>query len=240
MANGQDLNSDSRMKLMQVALNRSDLYQLLAIAFRDPTPELVEGLLSGTFRADAADCVQWLNADSVIFDQALSELDSFAVDNAGRDSEQILHEMQVEYFRLFIGSKEPAVFPYHTMYSEERDGFNSVLFTSPTAQATEKAYKDAGVSLVSVQAEPPDHIATELEFLMYLCAQEAAAWKNGDIDQARKRRRQEREFVDEFLGKWIFSFCRAITEKSNNEAYKAFASLAKAYLQVEQGVFVPR
>ena len=213
MTNGQDLNSDSRMKLMQVALNRSDLYQLLAIAFRDPTPELVEGLLSGTFRADAADCVQWLNADSVIFDQALSELDSFAVDNAGRDPEQILHEMQVEYFRLFIGSKEPAVFPYHTMYSEERDGFNSVLFTSPTARATEKAYKDAGVSLVSVQAEPPDHIATELEFLMYLCAQEAAAWKNGDIDQQGSADGRKENLLMIFWGNGSFHSARHYRKK---------------------------
>lgn len=241
MNNGQDLNTDSLTKIMQVALNRSDLYQLLAIAFRDPTPELVEGLLAGTFRSDASDCVSWLNTDSFVFDQALSELEQFAINHAEHDPEQILHEMQVEYFRLFIGSSEPVVFPYQTMYSEERDNLGDyVLFTSPTAQATEKAYKEAGVSLASSQVEPPDHIATQLEFLMYLCTQEVAAWKNNDIEEAKNRRRQERAFVDNFLGKWVFSFCSAVKENTTNQAYQAFASLANAYLQIEHGAFVPK
>ncbi len=233
-----DLNKESSLRLMQVALNRSDLYQLLAIAFRDPTPELVEGLLSGSFRSDTADCVAWLNADSKLFEESLLGLDHFASDIAGRNPDDILTDMKVEYTRLLIGPGEPAVSPFQTSYCDNSDEMDTViLFNSSSARATERAYKEAGVSPVSSFQEPSDHIATELEFLMYLCTQEAVAWKEGDIDTARNRRRQEREFIDGFLGKWIYTFCHKLSESTNHEAYRVVASLTQAFLQVEQGVY---
>lgn len=231
---------DFREKIMQVALNRSDLYQLLAIAFRDPTKELVEGLISGTYRDDVVDCVNWLNADSTIFDEAILALEQLSQDLADHDPDNVLHDLKIEYFRLFIGAKGPIVSPYQTVYCDPRDGMGStVLFTSPTAIATEKAYKNSGVSLVKEQNEPPDHIATEMEFLMYLCAQEAMAWKNGDLELAKRRRLQEREFIDEFVGKWIFTFCHQVINESNHAAYRTTASLAQAFIQVELGTYVP-
>ncbi|WP_018306521.1 TorD/DmsD family molecular chaperone [Desulfitobacterium hafniense] len=231
-----DAHSEADAKLMQVALNRSDVYQLLAISFRDPTPELIDGLLSGTYRSDTADCVHWLNADSKRFDEPLAGLERMAIENANRRSDEVLREMKVEYARLFIGPGAVAVSPYETTYFANSDEQgDTLLFNSLSARSVEKAYKEAGVSLASDQNEPPDHIATELEFLMYLCAQEGQAWKNEDNELAKKWRRSERDFIDKHLGNWAFSFFNRVAESTTFEAYRVLALLGKTFLELERG-----
>ncbi len=62
-------------------------------------------------------------------------------------------------------------------------------------------YRQMGVGW-SGSAEPPDHIATELEAMSSLCRREWEAWESGSADEAVGSLRLQRTFLDRHLGVW--------------------------------------
>ena len=65
------------------------------------------------------------------------------------------------------------------MHVDVEPGIPALLMVSPAAEAVLESYRHAGLSLTKDLNEPPDHIATELEFMYYLCQKEMIARGQG-------------------------------------------------------------
>lgn len=235
----QDAAALAFENLSHVALHRASLASLLANGFADPTLELVNNLLNGELHGEAKASVAWLGVDSGHFAAALGALEHFAAEYADSDPESLLHDLKVEYARLFIGPPTAAVPPYESLYLDPLDDNGQRLLMGASARAVQKAYDEAGLHMVAELREPPDHISAEFEFFYYLCKKESETWQREANDESKKWRRRERAFAEEHLGKWGVTFCRQVAEKSQSGFYTSLASLAAIFIQIENGAFRP-
>ncbi|MDR1088552.1 MAG: molecular chaperone TorD family protein [Coriobacteriales bacterium] len=171
-------------------LYRASLYELLAQSFLYTTETLAEALTSGEY-AEALSELMALNAIAVpgISDEngtvdgskvGEGDADRSTVEKAllpyeGRASDEVLHELRRDYTRVFIGSRDPLVSPYGgSWYALER-GTKPLLFVGKESLAVERFLRRCGVVQPEGTNEPLDHIASELEFLQYLCLLKAGA-----------------------------------------------------------------
>lgn len=151
-------------------LAKASLYEILAQSFLYATRELAKAVADGEY-AEALREILSLNEcfvpDEVIDEGLLPYRD--------RSSDEVFHELRREYTRVFIGRKEPIVSPYGgTWYALEK-GTPPLLFVGKESMAVERFMRRCGVVQPKNTNEPLDHIASELEFLQYLCLLKAEA-----------------------------------------------------------------
>jgi len=165
--------------------HRLELYRIFARLFTYPDHSLLEDLPN-----EATAVAKLLGSEHLHLAQAPS-----------------LHELQTAYTRLFIShlGGVPAP-PYGSIYLED----NQQLM-GQTSLCALRAYEDEGLSYEQ-GTEPPDFIATELEFLYYLTREEIAALKRQELELAHSLRQKQGDFCHILLQPWIKIFCRRILE----------------------------
>jgi TorA maturation chaperone TorD len=235
----EDAATSAFHKLANVAQHRSDLYRLLALAFSNPTEDNVTDLQSGALVENFQQSLDALGINDTHYGNALRDLIGFTVKHQADDPAVLLSQLRVEYMRMFIGPRHPVTPLYETLHREPiADGASPMLIVSETAVDVERCYREAGLKRVT--SESPDHLATELEFMIYLCGKEADAWLVDNNTMAKKWRRLEREFLDAHLGAWGLPLMRQVKELSAERLYQHLAALAETFLHVETGAFQPR
>lgn len=239
MKPSEDAAVTAFQKLADISQYRSDLYRLLALSFSNPTEDLIADLQSGALVDNFQNCLEALGVGPAQYGQALRGLAEMVTKCREDDARELLKATRVEYMRLFVGPKNPVVPVYETLHREKATATSQpMLIVSDTAVAVEAVYRNAGVQLTT--HDSPDHLATELEFLVYLCDKEAAAWDSGNNTLAKKWRRMQREFIDEHLGQWAPGLCRQTRDFSNHWFYRYVAWLAETFLAMEAGAFQPQ
>jgi TorA maturation chaperone TorD len=228
-----DAADEAFSQLSLTALARSKVFGSIALAFFDPTPEIVQDLLSGSFVSELDGSSHDLAVHHKATTESLEPLKTYQVRLAGHNPGQLLKEMKVEYARLFIGPSRPTVRIYETFYANQGSESTPLLIVSPTAKAVEEAYREGGVAMAAGPREPPDHFATEAEFLYYLCKKESDGWAERDNVVAQLWRRRELAFLDGHLGRWGCQFCRQVEQESSHPFYQAAAHFARDFLQME-------
>lgn len=207
---------------------RSNLYGLLAFAFFDPSQELAQQLVDGLFIADLWDyCQELINAGG----PPLQMLQPLQQTLSETSPHELLHALKVEYAHLFIGPGKAVVPPYETFYGQRSKESQPLMMVSPEAIAVERAYREGGVAVTNRLSEPPDHFATECEFLCYLCNKEAAAWDEADERAANRWRRLQAAFLGKHLALWGVEFCRLVEAESRQPFYQAMARFAAAFIR---------
>lgn len=204
------------------AVNGSDFYQLMAAAFRYPTRELAEGLSSGAFSADARDCLEELGLPGG--EEVCSRLEQAARE---ADPEGLYEPMRIEYTRLFLIPKKEKIFLYESRfcYPEEADPKDYSMFVSPCALHAEQVYKEAGVRVRIGKQEPPDHIATELEFMAWLYRKTAEALAEERAEEVFLWQKRRKDFEKQHLNRWYLQFLRRVEEETEQEIYRSLAVL---------------
>ncbi len=164
---------------------RKLVYRFLARLFAYPDQELLDALARG----EADEAARLVEVDPL---PALHQNDS-------------LQDLEVGFTEQFINrlGGVPAP-PYGSVYLEQ-DG----VLMGPSSLKVLEAYRAEELSLES-GGEPPDYLATELEFLFYLVNQEEEALQRRDLDGARDKTVKQRAFVSELLYPWIVVFCRRV------------------------------
>lgn len=226
--------------LAQVASLRADLYHLLSIGFFDPTRELAQDLIDGAFATDLAETVKKLIESLSLNDATANALyapvDALVAADFGSDPEALYHTLNIEYTRLFIGAPVPAVSPYESIHVDSEPDAPALLMVGPAARAVLKTYREAGLNMAEGLNEPPDHIATELEFMYYLCGKEACAWGDGNDVGAKEWRRLQHSFAAEHLAVWGIEFACQVKEATSQKFYAALSSLTQVLLRLESEV----
>ena len=181
------------------AASRSRIYSFIAECFRYP---------DGQFRAQAQ------NGDiQSAFGQLFSAL-PYAFD--WTEKEQIGHEgiaaaadeaIEVEFIRLFeAGPGNPPCPLQEGLYREDRKTVfkELVLF-----------YNHFGLSYeAGSQADRPDHVCYEMEFLHYLTFKELLAIQNGK--ESLPYMRAQRDFLDRHPGRWLPDLVRKMDKIGNH------------------------
>lgn len=210
------------------AFATSDFYQLLSLSVQWPGREFGEALLDGSYQNDATDILKELGCEQ----SEILEIEDMlkTLKNSVADKKKFLIELAREYTRLFNHPEKPVINIYESMFLHESDK-NVAMFINPVALDVERCYKEAGVYLQNASKEPADHMAAELEFMMYLYANKGLALK----EQNREKLSQIEENIDEFeklhFSKWAVPFFSLLGEESEILAYKVVAKVAKTGLR---------
>lgn len=217
-------NTKTQEQEIKRALALSDMYQLLSIFFHFPTEELSEGLLNGTLAEDVLNILQELDINDEKIREISAKLGALPGDLVNK--KEFLSEIRQEYTRLFTHPKQPIIDIYETLFVESNGARNgTTLFISPAALDAERCYKNAGLVLSKGNQEPADHMATEMEFMMYLYLKKAQALQEDNHEELKRRNEEIGEFVEAHLQKWAKQFFHDCTELSTSNFYKTFGEI---------------
>lgn len=140
-----------------------------------------------------------------------------------------LEELSLEFAGLFIGPGKIPIPPYESFYTSEKR-----LLMQEATIAVRKKYLKAGLVMKNLYSSPEDHIASEFEFMYFLCQKEAEARGKSNGEQALEWLEMQQEFLKEHLSAWIPAFCKDLEQAAESDFYKGVAKVTKAYLSLEQ------
>ena len=131
---------------------RATAWELAALSFRYPGPELEGAVASG----------EWAEALGLALPAGFG---------AGASAEG----RRPEATRLFVGAPEPAVSPYEGVWRAADDGVQALLFVNSHSMEVERFMRGCGLGRPEGTNEPLDHVATECELMEHLALRAAGA-----------------------------------------------------------------
>ncbi len=205
------------------ALAISDFFQLLSISLRFPDHDLAKAILDGSYGQDAINILKELYCSQDEIAKVEELLKSFLPQE---DVPPFLTQMKREYTRLFDNPRKPVINIYETLFLQDRENKEAtILFTSPIALDVERCYKEAGLSLADQSAEPADHIAAELEFMMYLYARKGQALQEKKDQELVRLEKQIKQFQEHHLNKWCDKFLAKLETETEFVVYELIAQV---------------
>lgn len=208
--------------LARVAGFRRIVYGWLALSFYPPDDALADALSSGVLAAELQDATRWLGADQARLQPNLDALARF--------TGITLEALQETYLRCF-GRSVQRISPRESTYCW-RDASDVLGAREDLVHVLVQEYRQIGV------VPPPDHedhIAVEFEVLAYLCERESASWAAGQAAVAKQFRRQQRNFLDDHLGRWLPEFGWQLNNTMRGSFYADQARLADMWIELEYG-----
>ncbi len=131
---------------------------------------------------------------------------------------------------MFMHSPERApCLPYESVYLDpggQAAGWIVALL--------EREYAVAGLALSPSLKDLPDHVAVELEFMAFLCGQEADAWNNGAVEDSVQFLEHQATFLDRHLSRWFPEWARQVTTADSKGIYSVVAETAWAFISHDQ------
>ena len=207
--------------------------ELLALSFRYPEERLAEALVAGEW-ADAA------RELASVFGIALpADFGQVICDDAEGaafpSSAAAFKALRAEATRLLVGAPKSVVPSYEGLWRAAEDGVEPVHFVNPHTMDVERFMRSCGLGQPEGTNEPLDYIATELEFMQFLCLVEAgnasvadAAVAPGDYPGGSAAAAYE-IFMKEHALAWIPAYAGAVRDEARLPFYRAAAQLLRAY-----------
>lgn len=143
--------------------------------------------------------------------------------------ERLRQELMAEYCRLFVGPGKLRCPPFESVY---RDG-GTVM--GPSTHAVLQCYQEAGFQPAGPR-EPPDHMASELQFMSHLCRQEGDWWRTANMGGVTSVLSREDRFHQEHLSRWAEAFCSLLSRSTRSAFYQAVAALLSSWLAADATV----
>ncbi len=208
-----DVDDISHEDLAGMALERSQLYGLLARIFREePDVTLLCQLKTREFTLALSDA--GLDLGSVF---------------RNKPDKLLQEELTIEFTRLFYGPGHH-ISPHESVQLKRGSG---TLWGEETI-AVKRNIEAAGFDFEDEFNGIPDHISVELEFLAKLTVMEADAWRRADSVAAGNALQWQHDFISKHAGKWMPGFCRKVNEGARLPFYAVFASLLRQLLAGEK------
>jgi len=229
------MTSNAVSSAADLAAARADLFRLLAVGFLHPSPEFAQGLVDGAFQADLRACVTMLDWPAADAARAAARLDDATARLAAQDPDAVYHELAVEYSRLFIGPGTIVVSPYESIHLDGTPEMRALVMVSRSSKAVLAAYREAGLERGRESNEPPEHIATELEFMYFVCFREAAALAECDEAGSSAWETRRVAFLGEHLQAWLPGLCKTVADESRVPLYVDLAEILASTIKFEAG-----
>ncbi len=195
------------------SLPRSNIYRLLSLGFRYPSPSVFRTFQNGEFFLELEENISLLSH--------VHEMTLF------NNFEGVtFSEFEAKFVLTFdTGSPLPPCPAYEGMYIEPR--------TAVLLEISE-FYRHFGLRMSQKvgKREFPDHISAELEFLHFLTFKEAQAIMNDDAEFLKGYLLAQKDFLERHLLKWVPEFCRRLQD-SGMPFYARLAEIISAFLACE-------
>lgn len=151
-------------------------------------------------------------------------------------SETVRQELAYVYTKLFLGPRGIVISPVESVYRQRKAGKPEMVIMTATALDVEGYYGRFGMA--GMRGEPSDKIETELEFVSLLLHHhtEGNVGVTGEEPLVTLR-----GFYFDHLSQWVPDYCAELTEKSDNDFFRALSEALKAlmwslqHLLIEQG-----
>lgn len=215
--------------LGELAQTRSEVYKILAQCFSEPSKEIVKDLRGTSLTSSLKDFLEKIDLENPNFNEGNNDLETYIKKNEDLALDDLHLNLRIEDARLFIGPRRLPSPPYESVYRTE-----GRLVMGESTVEVKKMYEKAGLQIVEQYTDLPDHIALELEFMYFLCVEEANAWKKDDKPTALKHLEMQKEFLDEHLMRWVPKFCDSVVNAAKLEFYRGLAKIAKEFIVSEQ------
>ena len=142
-------------------------------------------------------------------------------------------ELETGYTELFVScyGGVPAP-PYGSVYLEE-----DAQLMGQTTLCVLRAYEGEGLTH-EAGGEPPDFIATEMEFLYFLVGREIEALAREELEEAHVLRQKQVDFCHTLLQPWIKQFAQRIRQVPEAlPVYRACAEMLIAFCRHEEELY---
>jgi TorA maturation chaperone TorD len=148
-----------------------------------------------------------------------------------KPEKELLENLAVDYAYLFIGPGKH-ISPHESVHHKKEGVQSGQLWGELTAEV-KRIIESSGLEYKSEFTGMPDHISVELEFMQHVVQREMQAWKVDDVETARLCLKNEKQFVDEHLIRWIPDFCEKVIEAADLPFYKEMARLTRSFIEFE-------
>ncbi|VVS91291.1 TorD/DmsD family molecular chaperone [Desulfoluna spongiiphila] len=135
-------------------------------------------------------------------------------------------ELRIEFTRLFVGPYGRLAPPCGSGYM---DGTGTMMSDS-TMDAVDR-YRKAGLVVADTFKEAPDHIVAELEFLCFLVDKEIDALSPDTDEVPQARLREQKEFLERHLARWVPPFTENITRHATSPFYLNLATATRIIIR---------
>lgn len=125
-------------------------------------------------------------------------------------------DLEREYNRLFAHLGSAKCPPYETEY-----GHDNVFQKTQAMADIAGFYRAYGLEVSDHNADRVDFLGTELEFMAYLCLQEAYAREHHEDEHLEICLDTQRKFMKDHLGGWIGIFSKILEKSTENSFYSA-------------------
>jgi len=215
---------------IQTTIAASDLYQLLAMSLQLPTKQITAGLLDGSLAEDVLAISDELSFPAQVQEDLKSAF--YKIQQEYKNQEELLSDLRKEYTCLFTHPQKSQIDIYESLflYNPQDSSEKPTLFISPAALDAERCYKKAGVARSKEVNEPDDHMATEMEFMMFLYLQKAKALQEGNQAEAERREGEIKEFYDIHLQKWAKEFFGRCSTSSEHPFFRAVGEIGSVFM----------
>lgn len=219
--------------MSQIAEARSRVYELLASVCNTlPNTDFVTMLMNqdvrSLFTSATVNCAS-SDLQQKELEQGIQALELFRKQAGEANRDELITRLGVDRTRLYRGLKRgygPPP-PYESVYQ----GSHTVMAGS--ALQVKRVYSDRGYRPPPIGNEPPDYVGIELDFLRFLCCEEAAAWRSRDKDKAQDYINTEYDFINNHVGSWVPRFCDEVLTHAREDFYRGIAMLTKIYVVLE-------
>lgn len=197
-------------------ITRSNVYKLLSLGFRYPTPETFETFKNGELLSRL-----WDNISSLPYTKSLEIEQGDLINKVQNDmAGASFTGFEVEYIQTFdAGSPEPPCPPYEGIYRKEER-------TEIMLEVSE-FYKYFGLRINQEEGkcELPDHLCAELEFLHFLAFKEAQARDTNELELLKGYLMAQKDFLERHLMQWVPKFYDKL--QSSKDVPSSYAQLAR-------------
>ena len=209
---------------MEDKLPYAAFFELLSLSFKCPDARFCEIVRSGEYRDAYLEIAGIVGLDQDVVDQTSRVLE----DMEKREADELLHELRVEYTRLFVGAPHSVVSLSEGVWRARKRGDTVVLAViNNTTISVEQYMKSCGVFASKTNREPIDNIDTECDFMQYLLTKKAFSDNiERTPDQAYA------EFLREHMSGWVPGFAEQVEQATQLDWYKALAKSLGAYVRL--------
>lgn len=204
-----------------MSTNLGNMFRLLSVAFKPPTSDLANVVVSGELSKAMTDAWRTLGLDGEKAAAFTGVLDGYR----GDDAEDVLHELRREHTRLFLGNP-PLVENSEGPWRKKAEGKIGVdLMVNSYSLEIQEFMRQCGAVKAKGRNDCIDYIEVECEFAAMLAEQPQYL-----VDLGKDPLDLLDSFMDEHMEKWVPGFCVEVAEKTRLPYYRELCRLMAAFM----------
>lgn len=196
------------------------MYSRMAQALNYPDKKLVAGLLDHSFAQDLIKVFEAL--EKFEEKKAIKNLQK-EFEHTTESPENLLLTLEKDYTWMCFASKPRQVYLFESVYREGK------LLQESTFEIA-RLYYEAGLQMDEGFDMPPDHIATEFEFMAYLCFNELKSSNEGNEEKKDYSQRLQKQVLEEHLSPFASKIAEAFEKNAKTSFYKAVGCFIKNFM----------